>query len=77
MMAKLCGACMNIQMQNFNLYLYRFRYQVSVTKRIIAVTSTSWTGTEVTDFAVITGYEKGIKFPLASYELTPDIAFVD
>lgn len=42
-----------------------------------AITSTSGTGTEVTDFAVITDYQKGIKFPLASYELTPDVAIVD
>ena len=33
-----------------------------------AVTSISGTGTEVTDFAVITDYEKGIKYPLASLE---------
>jgi len=43
----------------------------------IAVPSTSGTGTEVTCVAVITDTEKGIKYPLVSYEITPDIAIVD
>ena len=42
-----------------------------------AISSTSGTATEVTAFAVITDYEKGIKYPLADFEITPDIAIVD
>ena len=42
-----------------------------------AISSTSGTGTEVTAFAVITDYEKGIKYPLADFEITPDVAIVD
>ncbi len=42
-----------------------------------AIPSTSGTATEVTAFAVITDYEKGIKYPLADFEITPDIAIVD
>ncbi|MBO5411158.1 MAG: iron-containing alcohol dehydrogenase [Clostridia bacterium] len=42
-----------------------------------AVSSTSGTATEVTAFSVITDYEKGIKYPLADFEITPDIAIVD
>ena len=42
-----------------------------------AISSTSGTATEVTAFSVITDYEKGIKYPLADFEITPDIAIVD
>ena len=42
-----------------------------------AVTSTSGTGTEVTAFSIITDYEKGIKYPIADFEITPDVAIVD
>ena len=42
-----------------------------------AISSTSGTATEVTAFAVITDYEKGIKYPLADFEITPDVAIVD
>ncbi len=41
------------------------------------ISSTSGTATEVTAFAVITDYEKGIKYPLADFEITPDVAIVD
>ena len=42
-----------------------------------AISSTSGTATEVTAFAVITDYAKGIKYPLADFEITPDVAIVD
>jgi alcohol dehydrogenase class IV len=45
--------------------------------RFIAIPSTSGTATEVTAFSVITDYSKGIKYPLADYEITPDIAILD
>ncbi len=45
--------------------------------RFCAIPSTSGTATEVTAFSVITDYEEGIKYPLADYEITPDIAIVD
>ncbi len=45
--------------------------------RFIAIPSTSGTATEVTAFSVITDYEKGVKYPLADYNITPDIAIVD
>ncbi len=45
--------------------------------RFCAIPSTSGTATEVTAFSVITDYQKGIKYPLADYEITPDVAIVD
>lgn len=45
--------------------------------KFIAIPSTSGTGTETTGLAVITDREKGVKYPVVSYELTPDIAIVD
>ena len=45
--------------------------------KFVAIPSTSGTATEVTAFSVITDYEKGIKYPLADFEITPDIAIVD
>lgn len=43
----------------------------------VAIPSTSGTATEVTSFSVITDYSTGIKYPLADFELTPDIAILD
>lgn len=43
----------------------------------VAISSTSGTATEVTAFSVITDYEKGIKYPLADFEITPDVAILD
>ncbi|MDO4678409.1 MAG: iron-containing alcohol dehydrogenase [Eubacteriales bacterium] len=45
--------------------------------RFCAISSTSGTATEVTAFAVITDYQKGIKYPLADFNITPDVAIVD
>ena len=42
-----------------------------------AVSSTSGTATEVTAFSIITNYEKGIKYPIADFQITPDVAIVD
>lgn len=45
--------------------------------KFIAIPSTSGTATEVTAFSVITDYQKGIKYPLADFNITPDMAIVD
>lgn len=45
--------------------------------RFCAIPSTSGTATEVTAFSVITDYSKGIKYPLADFNITPDVAIVD
>ncbi len=45
--------------------------------KMVAIPTTSGTGSEVTSFAVITDKQKNKKYPLADYELTPDVAIVD
>lgn len=45
--------------------------------KLVCVPTTSGTGSEVTSFAVISDKSKNMKYPLADYELTPDIAIVD
>jgi acetaldehyde dehydrogenase / alcohol dehydrogenase len=45
--------------------------------KMVAIPTTSGTGSEVTSFAVITDKSKNVKYPLADYELTPDVAIID
>ena len=45
--------------------------------RFCAIPSTSGTATEVTAFSVITDYHKGVKYPLADFNITPDVAIID
>lgn len=45
--------------------------------KFVAIPSTSGTATEVTAFSVITDYKAKIKYPLADFNITPDIAIVD
>ena len=45
--------------------------------QMVAIPTTSGTGSEVTSFAVITDKQKGRKYPLTAYELTPNVAIVD
>ncbi|ENO8808871.1 TPA: bifunctional acetaldehyde-CoA/alcohol dehydrogenase [Photobacterium damselae] len=44
---------------------------------LVCITTTSGTGSEVTPFAVVTDDKTGAKYPLADYELTPNMAIVD
>lgn len=45
--------------------------------RFVAIPSTSGTASEITAFSVITDTEKEIKYPIVSYEITPDVAILD
>lgn len=56
--------------------IYRFP-KMGIKAKMIAVTTTSGTGSEVTPFAVVTDDSTGQKYPLADYALTPDTAIVD
>lgn len=56
--------------------VYKFP-QLGNKAKLVAIPTTSGTGSEVTSFAVITDKTKNIKYPLADYELTPDVAIID
>ena len=45
--------------------------------KMVAIPTTSGTGSEVTAFTVITDKKKGIKYPLADYAVTPNVAIID
>ena len=55
---------------------YKFP-KLGVKAKMVAIPTTSGTGSEVTSFAVITDKKKNKKYPLADYELTPDVAIID
>ena len=56
--------------------VYKFPKMSGHTK-LVAIPTTSGTGSEVTSFAVISDKSKNMKYPLADYELTPDVAIID
>ena len=51
--------------------------KMGVKAELVCITTTSGTGSEVTPFAVVTDDATGVKYPLADYELTPNMAIVD
>ena len=55
---------------------YKFP-KLGIKTKMVAIPTTSGTGSEVTSFAVLTDKVLGKKYPLADYELTPDVAIVD
>ena len=62
----------------FESILQPFSFPTLRTKaKFLAIPSTSGTATEVTAFSVITDYQKGVKYPLADFNITPDVAIVD
>ncbi|MGL4915710.1 MAG: iron-containing alcohol dehydrogenase, partial [Aeromonas allosaccharophila] len=56
--------------------IYKFP-KMGVKAELVCITTTSGTGSEVTPFAVVTDDATGMKYPLADYELTPNMAIVD
>ncbi len=63
---------------SFDDIIQPFSFPTLRTKaKFCAIPSTSGTATEVTAFSVITDYHKGIKYPLADFNITPDVAIVD
>lgn len=56
--------------------IYQFP-KLGVKAELVAIPTTSGTGSEVTPFAVVTDELTGVKYPIADYELTPNMAIVD
>ncbi|HOF86105.1 MAG TPA: bifunctional acetaldehyde-CoA/alcohol dehydrogenase [Treponemataceae bacterium] len=56
--------------------IYKFP-QLGKKAFFVAIPTTSGTGSEVTPFAVVTDEKTGAKYPIADYELTPDMAIID
>ncbi len=56
--------------------IYRFP-KMGIKAQLIAIPTTSGTGSEVTPFAVVTDESTGIKYPIADYELMPTMAIID
>ena len=54
-----------------------YKIDKPVKTQFVCIPTTSGTGSEVTPFAVITDSETHVKYPLADYALTPDVAIVD
>lgn len=60
-----------------NIRKRAYRFDKPSKAQMVAIPTTSGTGSEVTPFAVITDSETHVKYPLADYALTPDVAIVD
>jgi acetaldehyde dehydrogenase/alcohol dehydrogenase len=56
--------------------IYKFP-KMGIKAELIAIPTTSGTGSEVTPFAVVTDEKTGMKYPIADYELTPNMAIID
>ena len=67
---------MKLKFMDIRKRTYKFP-KLGVKAQMVAIPTTSGTGSEVTSFAVITDKEKNKKYPLADYELTPNVAIVD
>ena len=66
-----------LKMQFMDIRKRIYQYPKSHKIPLIAVPTTSGTGSEVTSFAVITDKKENIKYPLADYHLTPSVAIID
>ena len=68
----------NIKQKFIDIRKRTFKYpDLGEKAKFVAIPTTSGTGSEVTPFAVITDKETNVKYPLADYALTPDVAIID
>ena len=67
---------MSLKFLDIRKRAYKFP-QLGKKSKFVAIPTTSGTGSEVTSFAVISDTKENKKYPLADYELTPDVAIID
>ena len=67
---------MKLKFMDIRKRTYKFP-KIGKKSKLVAIPTTSGTGSEVTSFAVISDKKKNMKYPLADYELTPNVAIVD
>ena len=67
---------MKLKFMDIRKRTYKFP-KLGIKAKMVAIPTTSGTGSEVTSFAVISDKEKNMKYPLADYELTPDVSIID
>ncbi|MFW5629690.1 MAG: bifunctional acetaldehyde-CoA/alcohol dehydrogenase [Acetivibrio ethanolgignens] len=67
---------MSLKFLDIRKRAYKFP-QLGKKAQLVAIPTTSGTGSEVTSFAVISDKKENKKYPLADYELTPDVAIID
>ena len=67
---------MKLKFMDIRKRTYKFP-KLGIKAKMVAIPTTSGTGSEVTSFAVISDKEKNMKYTLADYELTPDVAIID
>ena len=67
---------MKLKFMDIRKRTYKFP-KLGLKSKLVAIPTTSGTGSEVTSFAVISDKVKNMKYPLADYELTPDVAIID
>ncbi len=67
---------MSLKFLDIRKRAYKFP-QLGKKSQLVAIPTTSGTGSEVTSFAVISDKKENKKYPLADYELTPDVAIID
>ena len=67
---------MKLKFMDIRKRTYKFP-KLGIKSKMVAIPTTSGTGSEVTSFAVISDKVKNMKYPLADYELTPDVAIID
>lgn len=67
---------LSLRFMDIRKRIYKFP-KLGVKAQLVAIPTTSGTGSEVTPFAVVTDEKTGMKYPIADYQLTPNMAIVD
>lgn len=67
---------MSLKFLDIRKRAYKFP-QLGKKAQLVAIPTTSGTGSEVTSFAIISDKKENMKYPLADYELTPDVSIID